>query len=78
MSLKPTNRQLNYQNGNMRFLQALEKNHPWILTKLLAEKNDVGCKWIFRVKYKLDGFIERYKARLVAKGYTQEEEQRLF
>ena len=31
----------------------------------------VGCKWVFNVKYKADGTLERYKARLVAKGYTQ-------
>ena len=34
-------------------------------------KTLVGCKWIFTVKYKVDGTIERYKARLVTKGYTQ-------
>jgi hypothetical protein len=27
--------------------------------------------YIYIVKFKADGFIERYKARLVAKGYTQ-------
>lgn len=31
----------------------------------------VGCKWVFSIKYKVDGSNERYKARLVAKGYTQ-------
>ena len=31
----------------------------------------MGCKWIFTVKYKEDGSVERYKARLVAKGFTQ-------
>lgn len=35
------------------------------------EKNVVDCKWIFTIKYKADGFIERQKARLVAMGYTQ-------
>ncbi|CAL9026722.1 unnamed protein product [Prunus brigantina] len=31
----------------------------------------VGCKWVFTLKHKADGSIDRYKARLVAKGYTQ-------
>lgn len=31
----------------------------------------VGCRWIFIVKLKPDGSIDRYKARLVAKRYTQ-------
>ena len=34
-------------------------------------KKPVGCKWVFTVKYKADGTVERYKARLVAKGFTQ-------
>jgi len=29
------------------------------------------CKWVFSIKYKVDGSVERYKARLMAKGYTQ-------
>ena len=31
----------------------------------------VGCKWVFTVKCKVDGGVERYKARLVVKGFTQ-------
>ena len=34
-------------------------------------KRTVGCRWIFTVKYRADGTLERYKVRLVAKGYTQ-------
>ena len=34
-------------------------------------KKTIGCKWVFSVKYKSDGTIDRYKARLVAKGYAQ-------
>ena len=38
---------------------------------ITGRKNIVGCKWVFSIKHKADGSIERYKARLVAKGYTQ-------
>ncbi|XP_039063778.1 uncharacterized mitochondrial protein AtMg00820-like [Hibiscus syriacus] len=52
-------------------LKALENNNTWIIVDLLKDKKPVGCKWVFTVKYKADGSIERYKARLVAKGFTQ-------
>ena len=52
-------------------MDALEKNETWDLVELPKEKKLVGCKWVFTVKYKADGTLERYKARLVAKGYTQ-------
>ena len=29
------------------------------------------CKWVFTVKYKSNGTVERYKTHLVAKGFTQ-------
>ncbi|RVW29708.1 Retrovirus-related Pol polyprotein from transposon TNT 1-94 [Vitis vinifera] len=52
-------------------IQALQKNDTWKITKLPQGKRPVGCKWVFNVKYKADGRIDRYKARLVAKGFTQ-------
>jgi hypothetical protein len=50
---------------------ALLKNQTWTLVPLPQGKKTVWCRWIFSVKHKVDGSIERYKARLVAKGYTQ-------
>ena len=32
----------------------------------------ITCKWVFKVKTRSDGTVERYKARLVASGLQQE------
>ncbi|XP_071918917.1 uncharacterized protein [Coffea arabica] len=52
-------------------MDALEKNGTWELVDLPKNKKVVDCKWVYAVKFKADGPLERYKARLVAKGYTQ-------
>jgi hypothetical protein len=52
-------------------ISAFEANKTWIVTPLPADKKAIGCKWVYKIKQKSDGSIERYKARLVAKGYTQ-------
>ncbi len=53
-------------------LSALSKTHTWDLVDLSSGKTAVGCKWVYKIKTKSDGFVERYKARLVAKGFNQE------
>lgn len=52
-------------------LDALRKNGTWEKCNLPKWKKVVGCKWVFTIKYREDGSIERYKARLVTKGYIQ-------
>ena len=54
-------------------LTALDQNNTWTFTELPPNKKAIGCKWVYKVKYRADGSIERYKARLVAKGFTQTE-----
>jgi len=54
-------------------LQAMELNKTWSVESLPPDKNVVGCKWVFTIKYNPDGTVERYKARLVAQGFTQQE-----
>ncbi|CAL2256002.1 unnamed protein product [Prunus armeniaca] len=51
-------------------MRALQKNATWELVPLPYGKKTVGCRWIYTVKLKADGSVERYKARLVANGYT--------
>jgi hypothetical protein len=50
---------------------ALQKNETWTLLPRQAGKNIIDSKWVYTIKYKPDGSIERYKARLVAQGFTQ-------
>uniref|UniRef100_A0A2N9IMY5 Reverse transcriptase Ty1/copia-type domain-containing protein n=1 Tax=Fagus sylvatica TaxID=28930 RepID=A0A2N9IMY5_FAGSY len=53
-------------------LAALEQTHTWDIVNLPPRKSLVGCKWVYKVKTKSAGTVERYKARLVAKGFTQD------
>ncbi|XP_072062323.1 uncharacterized protein [Arachis hypogaea] len=52
-------------------MESLKKNETWELVDCPPGKKTVGCRWVYTVKYKADGTVERFKARLVAKGYTQ-------
>ncbi|GJU10966.1 ribonuclease H-like domain-containing protein [Tanacetum coccineum] len=54
-------------------IEALNRNHTWIITYLPANRNPIGCKCIFKIKYKANGDFKRYKSRLVAKGFNQRE-----
>jgi hypothetical protein len=53
---------------NVEF-DALLKNHTWTLVPFDSAANIIGCTWVFRLKRKVDGFVDHYKAHLVAKGF---------
>ncbi|GKV30596.1 hypothetical protein SLEP1_g39391 [Rubroshorea leprosula] len=53
-------------------LSALLENDTCDMVPCPSNVSIIGSRWVFSVKLKADGSIERYKARLVAQGYKQE------
>ncbi|KAM1456740.1 hypothetical protein ACFX13_034839 [Malus domestica] len=54
-------------------VNALINTGTWSFVPKSSSQNIIGCKWVFCIKRKPDGIINRYKARLVAKGFNQQE-----
>jgi hypothetical protein len=50
---------------------ALLSNQTWTLCPRPSHHNIVRNKWVFKIKQKPDGSVDRFKARLVAKGFDQ-------
>jgi hypothetical protein len=46
-------------------MEALKKNETWERITLPRGKRTVGCRWVYTLKHKADGSIER--TRIVAK-----------
>jgi hypothetical protein len=61
----------NWKHAMDAEFEALAKNKTWHLVPPEEIKNDIDCRWVYKVKKKADGILDRYKARLVAKGFKQ-------
>ncbi len=53
-------------------MQSIWDNNTMELVPLLPGCCTMGAQWLFKIKYKADGSVNKYKARWVAKGYSQQ------
>ncbi|GJU71555.1 ribonuclease H-like domain-containing protein [Tanacetum coccineum] len=54
-------------------MDALLRNGTWEIVELPEGRKAIGSKWIYKIKFRSSGEIDRYKARLVAQGFGQKE-----
>ena len=52
-------------------IDTLLKNETWDLVPKPASCQPISCKWVYKLKRKSDGSIDRIKARLVTRGFSQ-------
>lgn len=50
-------------------IEALQRNNTWTLVLTTAATKIVSNKWVYKIKYNLDGTVSKYKACMVVKGY---------
>ncbi|XP_071677072.1 uncharacterized protein [Lolium perenne] len=53
-------------------IAALERTGTWDVVTPPSSVRPITCKWVYKIKNRSDGSLERYKARLVARGFQKE------
>jgi hypothetical protein len=53
--------------------QAVIENRTWKIVDCPLDVKLIGCKWVYRIKYKPDRTIDKYKEILVSKCFSQQE-----
>jgi hypothetical protein len=58
-----------WQHAMAEEIASLERTGMWDLVPCPPRVRPITCKWVYKVKIRSDGSLERYKARLVARGF---------
>ncbi|XP_077252494.1 putative mitochondrial protein AtMg00820 [Tasmannia lanceolata] len=56
----------NWSKAMVEEIVALKQNETWDLVPRPSGVKPISCKWVYKIKTKANGDLERYKARLVA------------
>lgn len=68
-SFKEASKSEKWSEAMVEELKALAENETWELVPFNTSMNLVGCKWVYKLKKKNNGEIDRYKAHLVVQGF---------
>ena len=52
-------------------IEAHLENETWELAQLPLGRQAIGSRWVFKIKRKPDGSIDKYKGRVVVQGFSQ-------
>jgi hypothetical protein len=63
-----------WQHAMAEEIAALERTGTWDLVPCPPRVRLITCKWVYKVKTRSNGSLERYKARLVDRGFQQEQD----
>eukprot|EP00937_MAST-01D_sp_MAST-1D-sp2_P000875 g875.t1 len=63
-----------WRDGELEELKELQghKTYDTVPTTEVPDgKKPIGCRWVYKIKWNLDGTVKRFKVRLVAQGFSQ-------
>lgn len=58
-------------------LNGLAATKSWDIVKLPKDKISIAYRWVYKVKIKLDGSVERFKSKISSKRFNSKRRHKL-